>query len=72
MSAPAPTRQPAAAFRCPVCGEDVPARYYWEPTLAPPGRRPAWRLRHRRQRGGWCTLWAGEAVEAGARLDSVA
>ena len=59
----ATARRPAPAFRCPVCHEDVPALYYWEPVAAVPDRRPAWRLRHRKRAGGWCVVWAGDLVE---------
>jgi hypothetical protein len=73
MTATAHARQPAAAFRCPVCGEDVPAgAHWWEPVAAVPGRLPAWRLRHRRRAGGWCILWAGEALEESAVAGQVA
>ena len=66
-------RQPAPAFRCPLCGDELPAGvYWWERMAAVPGRRPAWQLRHRRRIGTWCVRWAGDALEDGAALDSVA
>lgn len=44
---------------CPNCGEVLPPDAYWERFDGTPTRQEAYRVRHWRQRGGWCKGFAG-------------
>jgi hypothetical protein len=59
-----PFQPVAAPFVCPRCGGEVTPHSFWQRVGAMPGRLPAWRLRHRREDGGWCTIYAGPALDA--------
>lgn len=51
--------------RCPRCGVALPDDAYYEPLQAPPGRDPAYRVRHKRDDGTWCVAYAGPEKDEG-------
>ncbi len=53
--------------RCPRCGAVLPQEAFYEQLgCATPEREAAWRIRHRREDGGWCVAYAGPETKEGA------
>ena len=53
--------EPPTPIPCPRCGEMIPPGHYWERKGKTEGFGNVWVMRHRKESGKWCLLYAGAA-----------
>ena len=53
--------EPPTPIPCPRCGEMIPLGHYWQRIGKTEGFGGVWLIRHRKESGNWCGLYAGTA-----------